>query len=146
MWNTASLVFCIGIILGKTDYNQTQYSYAAAFDGEWNESNPVVSPTNAIQIFKYENNTVYINNTRITTGSIGSANSSLYLFAVRNIERTIAKMRMYECKIFKAGVMVRHFIPVRRRSDDTICLYDEISQTFFTNQGTGTFIAGPEIN
>ncbi|MCQ2581087.1 MAG: hypothetical protein MJ164_02855 [Alphaproteobacteria bacterium] len=34
-------------------------------------------------------------------------------------------------------------IPAKRNSDNEIGMYDTVSQTFFTNQGTGYFIAGP---
>jgi hypothetical protein len=37
-------------------------------------------------------------------------------------------------------------IPARRNSDDEIGMYDLVSNTFFTNSGSGSFIAGPDLN
>ena len=47
------------------------------------------------------------------------------------------------CK--KAGVMIADYIPAKRNSDNVLGMYDLISNTFFTNQGTGSFTAGPEV-
>lgn len=47
------------------------------------------------------------------------------------------------CK--KAGVMIADYIPAKRNSDNVLGMYDTVSGTFFTNQGTGTFTAGPEV-
>ena len=37
-------------------------------------------------------------------------------------------------------------IPARRNSDGEIGMYDTVTNTFFTNSGTGEFIAGPVVN
>lgn len=47
-------------------------------------------------------------------------------------------------QIYENAVMVHNFIPCRRDSDDELGMYDLVSDTFFTNSGTGTFIAGPD--
>ena len=47
------------------------------------------------------------------------------------------------CK--KASVMIADYIPVKRNSDNVLGMYDTVSGTFFTNQGTGSFVAGPEV-
>ena len=41
--------------------------------------------------------------------------------------------------------LVRNFIPARRNSDNVLGMYDTVTGTFFTNSGTGTFIAGPDV-
>jgi len=55
------------------------------------------------------------------------------------------KGKMYGAKIYDNGVLVRNFIPARRDSDNVVGMYDTISGQFFTNSGTGEFIAGPVI-
>lgn len=52
-------------------------------------------------------------------------------------------MKLYEMKIYQAGVIVRDFIPVKRDLDNVAGLYDKIEGLFYTNSGTGTFIQGP---
>ena len=49
------------------------------------------------------------------------------------------------CKIWKAGVLVRDFMPAIRNSDNVVGMYDTVSGTFFENQGTGVFVAGTVI-
>lgn len=58
---------------------------------------------------------------------------------------TFANAKMYSCSIEIDGNVLRDFIPAKRNSDSVIGLYDLVSETFFTNAGTGTFTAGPEI-
>ena len=54
--------------------------------------------------------------------------------------------RIYSFKIYDGTNLVRDFIPAKRKSDNTLGLYDIVNKTFYTNQGTGTFTAGPELN
>lgn len=50
-----------------------------------------------------------------------------------------------KCKTFQIydnNVLVRNFIPCYRKSDNEIGLYDLVTKSFYTNQGTGTFFKG----
>ena len=53
--------------------------------------------------------------------------------------------KLYYCKIWQDDVLVRDFIPVKRRLDDIICVYDKVNEQFYTNAGSGVFTPGPEI-
>ena len=53
---------------------------------------------------------------------------------------------IYYCRVYDGNdVLLRNYIPVRRNSDNVLGMYDTVTHTFFTNAGTGTFIAGPEL-
>lgn len=52
---------------------------------------------------------------------------------------------LYGCKLYDNNILQRHFIPCYRKSDNEIGLYDRVTKTFFTNQGTGTFTKGPDV-
>ena len=52
-------------------------------------------------------------------------------------------LKIYYCKLYKDGVLVRDFIP--SKYNGKIGLWDRISETFFINNGTGEFVAGPTI-
>ena len=56
-----------------------------------------------------------------------------------------AGMYIYETRIYEDGVLVRKFVPARRNSDNEIGLYDTVTKQFFTNAGSGTFIAGSDV-
>lgn len=50
--------------------------------------------------------------------------------------------RLYFCKIYDNGTLVRDFIPCKNISG-ILGLYDIVNNIFYTNAGTGTFTAGP---
>ena len=56
-----------------------------------------------------------------------------------------SKYKLFYCKIWDANhILLRDFIPVLD-SDGIACLYDNVSQNYFYNKGTGNFIAGKVI-
>jgi hypothetical protein len=56
-------------------------------------------------------------------------------------------MRLYRGKIYdNTNHLMRDFIPARRKSDNVLGLYDIITNTFYINSGTGTFVAGPNLS
>ena len=54
-------------------------------------------------------------------------------------------MRLYYLKMYSDGDLVRDYVPCYRKSDSVIGLYDLVSKTFYTNQGSGTFTKGGDI-
>lgn len=56
------------------------------------------------------------------------------------------KVQLYSLKFYENGVLIRDFVPCYRKRDDEIGLYDLVEDVFYTNNGTGTFIKGNDIN
>lgn len=54
-------------------------------------------------------------------------------------------LRLYTSQIYDLATPVRNFIPCYRKADGKIGLFDLINGVFYTNQGTGTFLKGPDI-
>lgn len=55
--------------------------------------------------------------------------------------------KIFDCKIWDGNYkLVRNFIPCYRKSDNVIGLFDIVNQQFYTNQGTGTFTKGSNVN
>lgn len=55
---------------------------------------------------------------------------------------------LYEQKLYESNDdsnIVADFVPAKRDSDSMVGMYDIVRNSFFTNAGTGAFIAGPEI-
>lgn len=79
-----------------------------------------------------------------TSGFAGNGwgDLSWYVFNSHNEPTTKAKMRLYYLKMYTDGVLVRDFIPVYRNSDGVFGLWDRVSETFFENIGTGSFVGG----
>lgn len=48
-------------------------------------------------------------------------------------------------ELYQSNVLVFNGVPAKRNSDDEVGLYDTVSGSFFSNSGTGDFIAGSEV-
>ena len=57
---------------------------------------------------------------------------------------SVLKGRIYYVKIYKSGSLVFYGIPARN-SSNVVGMYDTVSKSFFTNSGSGTFGAGPDL-
>jgi hypothetical protein len=107
---------------------------------------PVVTDAKHVITFSkygcFVNDVSKINRT-FYNGYVGTR--SLTLFAVhRDSVGYFAAFKLYSAKIWDEDTLVRDFIPVLD-SNGVACMYDKISNTFFYNNGTGDFIAGPAL-
>lgn len=88
----------------------------------------------------YKNGTlIYSNTISNFTGTV-----PIILFGVYNqteIQTRGIYERIYSCKIYDNGTLVRDFKPCKD-TRGVYCLYDKVSETYFYNAGTGSFIAG----
>ena len=71
-----------------------------------------------------------------------SSDISMRLFTAANYDVSPSQSRIYYMRITNGTSLVRNFIPARQDSTGTLGMYDTVTNTFFTNAGTGTFIAG----
>lgn len=84
----------------------------------------------------------------ILTTTTTSINKNIYVFA-RNSNTGVsqqARVCVSAFKIKKSSTLVRNFIPAMRISDYAVGLYDDVNDVFYTNAGSGTFIAGNILN
>lgn len=105
---------------------------------------------NAFHVHKIENLNYYIDGILQGGNSLtGNTYNSSYLFDTR--EHTIVsttgeqRWKVKRCSIWNGSLLVRNFIPAKRNSNGEIGMYDLVNDTFYTNQGTGDFTAGPQI-
>ena len=92
-------------------------------------------------IWKYSGETITFDKNNFTCAY------SMYIFNVNkddNSQYFPGMMKLYLFKIYDNDVLVRDFIPCKNPSG-AIGLYDLVNNQFYQNAGTGTFIAGPEI-
>lgn len=117
-------------IIDKSKYNQKKLR--------------LVTDGPQITISNYDTETVM--DQRSFENATFSSRFPICLFALNDGGATSYRtsVELYYFKLYDNGILVRDFIPVKRREDNVICLYDKVSEAFFTNQGTGVFIAGPE--
>ena len=54
-------------------------------------------------------------------------------------------MIFYSARISQGAEIIREYIPCYRKSDGEIGLYEKYTGAFLTNEGTGTFTKGDDI-
>ena len=63
---------------------------------------------------------------------------SLYLFAIYQDKFYYGKQRIYSCKIYDNGILVRDFVPMA--NEQGVCgLYDNVSEAFYTSPNGNNF-------
>jgi hypothetical protein len=55
-----------------------------------------------------------------------------------------AKVKIYSCKIWHSGVLVRKLIPVKRKSDGALGFFDTVGCTFYGETAGRSLVAGPQ--
>ena len=64
-----------------------------------------------------------------------SCNYNLFLFALKDASNGAilsADVNFYSCQIYDNGTLIRDYVPVQRRSDYAVGLYDKVNKTFIT--------------
>ena len=97
--------------------------------------------------FLNDKNVSFENETPVTmSGSTQTfTNTDILLFRSYQYNTYACKSRIKWAKISKGSDIIRDLVPVKRMSDGELGMYDKLSGTFYTNQGTDTFVAGPVI-
>ena len=121
-----------------------------AIDYGTSSVNGMIINRNTKFTIKIANNNHYINDSKRTQNGTfsGTSDYSLYIFngnGAGNLQTAFIG-RIYSYKIFDGNTLVRNYIPCLRNIDNTIGLYDEANDVFYTNAGTGEFIKGNPIN
>lgn len=104
-------------------------------------------------VYKNVQEIIYVNNTQISSESWSSYNENNKIIGIFRLGNSDSwwtdgnqqSGKLYSFKLWKDNNLVRDLIPVKRRADSVVCMYDNISKNYFENAGTGTFIAGPEV-
>lgn len=65
-----------------------------------------------------------------------------YLFAAtqQTSLQTPAALKVFSCKIWDSGTLIRDLVPCYRKSDNKPGMYDLVNKVFYTNSGTGEFL------
>lgn len=102
-------------------------------------------------VFKQEGNAAYANENSVQFDAISTLNlTSHYIIgncsngpSVFSGQGLLGKI--YYAKIYSGEDLVRDLIPVRKNQSNELCLYDKISETYYSNLSTGTLIGSDEI-
>lgn len=127
--------------------------FRIGYGTELQASNEIVA-INTKYIFenKIENNQykTYLNGVNIISINTQTFNNGLNLYLFCNNSnlsiQNYAFVKLYSCKIYDKGTLIRDFVPCYRKSDNVIGLYDIVNGVFYTNVGTGSsFTKGNDV-
>ncbi len=82
------------------------------------------------------------------TGNYGNQPFFVFTLAHATVNPTqyMSKIRVYSCSMAKGETPVFNLIPCYRKSDNKPGMYDLVSNTFYTNSGSGEFTVGADVN
>lgn len=121
------------------------YTLTFYYDTFWNSS--LTPSANVRYKFKMDKENAYIDGTLVHTFSSATftcpSNAVIWGLRTDATKNLSGKFKLYSCRFWDDGVLVRDFIPVKD-DNDVVCLYDNVSGTYYYNAGSGNFIAGAE--
>lgn len=80
----------------------------------------------------------------IPSSARNTVNLEMYLFR-DNARNKNGKCKIYNAKFYKSGTLVRDIYPCYRKSDNKSGMYDLVTDTFYTNAGSGEFTVGADV-
>ena len=97
-----------------------------------------------VHTIQFKNGSIYADDVLKQTGNWTQIpdNIPIYIFSRGGDNPVIKNTRIYRCKIWQNGELLRDFIPVQRKSDDEVGMLDIVNNVFYTNDGTGSFSCG----
>ena len=98
----------------------------------------------------YRNKQQKINDIQVSTLTANANNTTNIALFWRNSDDRLsqtptANLRIFSTRLYSDETLIRDFVPCYRKSDNVAGMYDFVSQTFFINSGTGTFVVGPNV-
>lgn len=163
-WTNSNRSFISGRDFETTDSQYFQINYGSSANEKqtlyvWiNSGQSTSTAKKGVGSVIESKNSLIINNGQMNYGSFSSttpiatgvnSQSGFLLFAGRLIDSGNTPlifdgydMYVYDFKIYESDVLVKHYIPCYRNSDNEVGLYEIINGEFFTNQGTGAFTYG----
>ena len=106
-----------------------------------NDLNTRLNPTTRIEVDKNKNVTTIGENVFTNTASNFSSVNNIGLFCgnTGGTFKQNTKVRLYKCKIYDNGTLVRDYRPYISENG-IACLYDAVNGEYIYNNGTGSFI------
>lgn len=148
--NSAKAKYFMGTYNGNDFFlylsgDSTSY-FQTAFGAGWQNTTLLADTQRHKFVYHFENGNLVVkdSNTTILTKAKGSFSERPILVAGTS-QASRSPCRTYESKMTKSGVVIQDLIPCYRKADDTPGMYDIVSNTFFTNAGTGEFLVGPDV-
>lgn len=130
-------------VTGHTTSYSSPYLYLGD-GGAWGTvdfKNPIITP-------QYSSKQDFIDKGKQTitfTYTGVSSNSKNMLFGSWMDIVWSVSLNWYGVKVYKNNEVLHNVVPAMRNSDNVLGMYDTVTKQFFTNVGTGEFIAGDTV-
>lgn len=137
---------CIFGVPGQYSFRWYGPSSFFRANGSNSKNFPTSIDSNVRHIVEQTGTTSTIDNTySVTITAATSIKRKLGIFAMNQAKTAqFADVRLYSMQIYSSETMVRDFVPCKNSLGE-VGLYDSVDNVFYSNSGTGTFIAGPVL-
>lgn len=123
-------VFAFGTVASVSYYASMKYSAHMSNDKRMKVSfrNPIFTDAKGVSVNITPNQGIY-------------DPIEIILFGLNDYGsyKEFANMTLYRCKFYEGDVLTHDFVPALESQTNTIGLYDMVTQSFYTNSGSGTF-------
>ena len=136
----ASVVTSFPIYLDFGNYNTSRASYNNAVIN----TKYICTISKSLRAVYDENHTLLASNTTLISADNATPSNALIFDTAGGYSQNKLKGKVYYCKIWENGVLVRNMIPCKNNSN-VAGLYDTVNGVFYTNAGTGTFNTGAVV-
>ena len=82
----------------------------------------------------------------LTVGNLSNLTGLITVGSVSASKQRVGNVKIYDFELISNNSVVRHLIPARRNSDNLLGMYDTVNDEFYPNAGTGSFVAGDDVN
>ena len=94
----------------------------------------------------YMNSGKWVVDGRFITNTTTITTNDYNLLMFRRGTTKTSKVKIKKVSISNNTTLTHEFIPARRNSDGELGMYDTVNNRFYTNDGTGEFVAGPVVD
>lgn len=140
------------IIGSRTDYNSNNLSFVWDLASSWwmrnygtlhTDKYTATSPVGRHSVDANKTSVTFDGASTTAASATFTCPGNLYLFAMNSAGTTtfFIKAKLYSCKIYDNGTLVRDFIPCIN-SSGAFGLWDDVSSVFYNSAGSGTFTGG----
>ena len=144
----SSIFGCYGTTALTDSYELTWYQGKWYYsNGQKNTNHPTIPPavTDVVTLdyFTFDNKVIMNGNEVGSTLGSSVSSNSLYLFGKNATYQQLSNMKLWYAQIYDRATeeLVRDFVPAVDENG-VVCLYDNVTETYFYNQGEGEFIGG----
>lgn len=146
--NTAAWLFGARNGSGDSTFGFLTYQNAYRSDYNTNQDQTISDTYTGFFTVDKDKNVTKINGETKITNAVGTFQTSypMFLFANNNGGRVAgySSCAIQTCQIYDNDTLVRDYVPAKN-SSGVVGLYDVANSMFYTNAGTGTFTAGPDV-